>query len=104
MEARHVLVSGIVQGVGYRAFTKRSAERLGLSGWVRNLADGRVEVWLEGAGPTMEEMLSALAAGPESARVYEVRVATRLSQGANGFQQLPTGEAPVEDFGFLVRS
>ncbi len=48
MVALRVYVSGIVQGVGFRAFTKRVADSYGLSGWVRNLSDGRVEIFVQG--------------------------------------------------------
>jgi acylphosphatase len=55
--ALHVFFSGIVQGVFFRASTKREAVRLGLQGWVRNLPDGRVEAWVEGERPRVEELL-----------------------------------------------
>ena len=48
MVAYRVYVSGIVQGVGYRAFTKRLAHSYGLTGWVKNLPDGRVEAFVQG--------------------------------------------------------
>jgi acylphosphatase len=55
--ALHVFFSGIVQGVFFRANTKREAVRLGLQGWVRNLQDGRVEAWVEGERSRVEELL-----------------------------------------------
>ena len=71
---RHVLVSGRVQGVGFRYFVAREAQRLGLSGWVRNLRDGCVEALL--CGPQMEValLLGLLCKGPPAARVDDVRV------------------------------
>ncbi|MFN3599677.1 MAG: acylphosphatase, partial [Aquificaceae bacterium] len=48
MVALRVYVSGVVQGVGFRAFTKRVADSYGLSGWVRNLSNGRVEIFVQG--------------------------------------------------------
>jgi acylphosphatase len=67
--ARRVLVSGVVQGVGFRYYTQLRASELGLSGWVQNLADGRVEVWVEGQPAVVEEMLEWLHRGPPGARV-----------------------------------
>lgn len=57
----HVLVTGRVQGVFFRAYTKEKADELGLGGWVRNLADGRVEACLEGEVAAVAEMLDWLA-------------------------------------------
>ena len=70
----HLIISGRVQGVGFRMFTKIKAENLGLSGWVRNLKDGRVEVVLVGPEEKIEEMLSWLKQGSPLARVGEVRI------------------------------
>lgn len=67
--ARRVLVSGVVQGVGFRYYTRMRASELGLAGWVRNLADGRVEVWVEGPPRDVEQLLGWLQSGPPGARV-----------------------------------
>ncbi|HXX37251.1 MAG TPA: acylphosphatase [bacterium] len=67
-------VSGRVQGVGFRDFTRREARRLGLAGYVRNLPDGRVEVLAEGARGTLESLLSVLRDGPPGAWVRGVQV------------------------------
>ncbi len=67
--ARRVFVSGIVQGVGFRHYTKLRARELGLAGWVQNLPDGRVEVWVEGPETIVEEMVDWLRIGPPGARV-----------------------------------
>jgi acylphosphatase len=72
--ARRVWVSGEVQGVGFRYFTRLRARELGLSGWVQNLPDGRVEVWVEGPEPVVAQMLAWLRGGPPSARVGELEV------------------------------
>lgn len=64
-----VLISGGVQGVSYRASARREAQRLGVCGWVRNLADGRVEAVLEGRAEAVEQMLTWCHRGPEYARV-----------------------------------
>jgi acylphosphatase len=70
--ARRVIVSGEVQGVGFRYFTRQRARELGLCGWVQNLPDGRVEVWVEGPAPNVEQMVDWLRVGPPSARVREL--------------------------------
>lgn len=68
----HAVVSGRVQGVFYRATTRQHAERLGLTGWVRNLPDGRVELHAEGPEPRLLELLEACRQGPPGARVTAV--------------------------------
>ena len=70
--ARHYIVSGEVQGVGFRFFTQRVAARHQVVGYVRNLADGRVEVLAEGALESVEGFKHDLAAGPSPARVEQV--------------------------------
>lgn len=66
------LVSGEVQGVGFRYFVSRKARALSLAGWVRNLPDGRVEVVARGASIELRTLEDALARGPGSARVASV--------------------------------
>ncbi len=78
-----VFVSGRVQGVGFRAFAARTATRLGLVGGVRNLADGRVELDVEGRRMILEALLSELKAGPPAARVSTV--ATEWSSAAGRY-------------------
>lgn len=72
-KAAHVLVEGLVQGVGFRAFVQREARRLGVVGWVRNLPDGRVEVWAEGAPEAVDALVRRLERGPAGARVESVQ-------------------------------
>ncbi len=69
LKGLHAFVSGIVQGVGYRAFTRKVAKSLGLKGFVRNLPDGRVEVYAEGEEEKLRELLNHLEKGPFFARV-----------------------------------
>jgi acylphosphatase len=69
---RQYLVEGEVQGVGYRYFAVRSAHRLGLRGWVRNLADGRVEVLAEGTPDQLARFEADLRRGPSMATVTNV--------------------------------
>jgi acylphosphatase len=70
-----VLAGGRVQGVAYRFYAEKCAARLGVTGWVRNLADGRVEVLAEGPSGSVESLLDDLREGPRLARVetFEVR-------------------------------
>jgi acylphosphatase len=70
--ARHYIVSGEVQGVGFRFFTQRVAARHQVVGYVRNLEDGRVEVHAEGSPEAIEGFKHDLAAGPVMSRVEQV--------------------------------
>lgn len=72
-QIRHYLISGRVQGVGYRAFVKRTAERLGLCGWVRNLADGRVEALIAASENQFRQLEAELKQGPSHALVEQLR-------------------------------
>lgn len=74
---KHLYISGRVQGVGFRAFTKREAEELNLSGWVKNLADGRVEAIICGEKSKVEELLKLLKDGPRLARVDKIEVSAK---------------------------
>jgi acylphosphatase len=67
-------VRGLVQGVGFRLWAQRRARALGISGYVRNLDDGSVEVVGEGPQETLEQFLVVLRRGPESAEVRSVKV------------------------------
>jgi len=70
----HIVIYGIVQGVGYRYSTYRKALQLGITGWVRNKSDGSVEAVFEGAREKLEEMLSWCREGPSGAYVSEIKV------------------------------
>lgn len=83
--AAHFLVSGLVQGVGFRAATRRQAELLGLDGFARNLSDGRVEVVAEGPSAAIEQLALWLAQGPAGAMVEEVRREAAQPAGRHGF-------------------
>lgn len=72
MIARRFLISGEVQGVGYRYFAQRSSARHQVRGFVRNLADGRVEVLAEGAAAAVEAFKHDLAAGPSYSRITTI--------------------------------
>lgn len=83
--ARHVLVSGRVQGVGFRWYAREKGAELGLAGWVKNLPDGRVEAMLEGEPRAVESMVAWLRKGPSSAKVTNVEVVERACEGLTGF-------------------
>ena len=76
-----VFAGGRVQGVAYRFFAKKYAARLGLTGWVRNLDDGRVEVLAEGPAGPIESFLERLREGPSLARVDSFDVRREPSTG-----------------------
>lgn len=65
-------ISGRVQGVSFRYAAQEEAERLGLSGWVRNLPDGQVEALFQGPGESVQQMLRWCEKGPSPARVTDV--------------------------------
>lgn len=67
-----VAVRGLVQGVGFRWFARERAQRLGLSGWVRNDPDGSVEIAVAGDEAKVEEYLAVIQRGPAGARVDDV--------------------------------
>lgn len=80
-----VFVEGRVQGVSFRYYTCQEAARLGVSGWVRNLADGRVEAVYEGPRTAVEEMLAWTRRGPTWAHVDAIAVHDEEPEGERGF-------------------
>jgi acylphosphatase len=86
----HILVTGRVQGVGFRAFVQEVGTRLRLSGWVRNLGYDQVEAVAEGPRPALEKFAQAVKAGPRASRVDEARIEWETASG--------------EFKGFIVRS
>ncbi|HXT08958.1 MAG TPA: acylphosphatase [Roseiarcus sp.] len=90
-EFAEVIVRGRVQGVGYREFARRSAERHGVAGFVRNRADDAVEARLVGPAAAVEAMLGDLRKGPPHAAVAEVKIVARgLAAREQGFLVRPT--------------
>jgi acylphosphatase len=83
--ARHYLISGRVQGVGFRYFAERSARQARVTGWVRNLADGSVEVHAEGTLAQIELFASNLRRGPSRADI-------------RGFESLEASPAHTDRF------
>jgi len=72
MKAVHVVVSGTIQGVGYRQGCRQAARMLDLVGWVRNLHDGRVEIFAQGSDPDVDRLIDWVWVGPSAARVTGV--------------------------------
>jgi len=83
-------ITGEVQGVGYRIWATRTAAHLGLRGWVRNRADGSVEVLATGPSETVAGFVEACRRGPRAARVAAVTVSDAEDDGSRGFGALPT--------------
>jgi len=77
----HILVSGKVQGVFFRSSTKDTAGELGISGWVRNLSDGRVEAVFEGEKDGVDKMVAWCRNGPEYARVTGIEIIVEEYKG-----------------------
>ncbi|MFW6279228.1 MAG: acylphosphatase [Bacillota bacterium] len=71
---KHVYITGRVQGVGFRAFTRRNASQFGVKGWVKNLFDGRVEAVLSGGKDDVGQMINKLRQGPSMAMVQDIEV------------------------------
>ncbi len=85
--ARRYVIDGRVQGVGFRWFTHDAAVREGVQGWVRNLADGSVEVVAEGEGAAVDRLEAAVRRGPSSARVERFDVEELAPTGrTTGFE------------------
>jgi acylphosphatase len=83
--ARHYIVRGRVQGVGFRAFVNHSANALGVRGWVRNLDDGSVEVLAMGNSAQINELAALLHRGPRFSEVRGVEESEASPIAASGF-------------------
>jgi acylphosphatase len=86
---KHIRISGRVQGVGFRHFTRTNAQSLGLKGWVKNLSDGDVEAVIAGEKDSVLEMLEKLKQGPRMARVDGLSVdesSRKLEESFDGFE------------------
>ena len=83
---RRVVVHGRVQGVWFRESARRRARELGVSGWVRNRADGAVEAEVEGAADDVEVLVAWFSHGPSGARVDRVELEERAPRGEPGFE------------------
>lgn len=85
----HMLVTGHVQGVGFRFYVRKVAEELGITGWTRNLATGEVEVLASGEDRSLRTFISRLTVGPSRAQVHSVKTEWR--------------DEPPSERGFLIR-
>ena len=82
----HVIVSGTVQGVYYRATTRKTARKHGVDGWVKNRPDGRVEAIFEGPNTAVESMVEWCHEGSSAAEVDSVEVEYEQPSGESGFE------------------
>jgi acylphosphatase len=85
IKARRFLISGRVQGVGYRYFAERSARETGVTGWARNLDDGRVEVHANGTAAQLDDFEALLRQGPRFADVRSVEFLEAAVLELSGF-------------------
>jgi acylphosphatase len=89
-QAVRLLISGRVQGVGFRWWLVGEAMGLGVAGWVRNLRDGRVEALALGGAEALERLAAACESGPPGARIDAVERMAAEDDGSAGFEQRPT--------------
>jgi len=85
----HIVVTGRVQGVGFRYFTAMRARALGLTGTVRNLPTGQVEITAEGGAATLEALIGVVRSGPPGSRVRDLQVHWE--------------DAPARELEFMIR-
>jgi acylphosphatase len=90
MKRAHVVISGDVQGVGYRYTMLIVARKAGVSGWVRNRRDGTVEAEVEGTPEQVDEVLAWMAEGPPGSSVADATVTDAAPRGGSGFEVRPT--------------
>ena len=84
MKTARIFISGFVQGVGFRYFVKKNAQDLGLTGWVRNTPDGRVEAIFQGRKEDIEKLISLCRKGPFLSEVKNVEV--KWEEGSDKFE------------------
>jgi acylphosphatase len=85
MKTLKLLISGNVQGVGFRAFVRRNALKLGVEGYVKNLSDGKVETVLQGQDKNVDEMIEICKKGPFGSNVQDV-VIKEIKDNFNKFE------------------
>ncbi|HVT01541.1 MAG TPA: acylphosphatase [Patescibacteria group bacterium] len=91
MKQIHLYISGFVQGVGYRAFVKHTARKMGLTGWTRNLSDRRVEVVAQGDEEILKKLIEACKRGSLLSDVKNISVDwEEIGEVFNSFERLPT--------------
>ena len=86
MPTKHLLIKGKVQGVFYRASAREVAEALGLTGWIRNTAEGHVEAVVTGNGYQLDDFISWCRQGPSNAVVTEVVIEERSEEPFENFR------------------
>ncbi|MEO5774781.1 MAG: acylphosphatase [Sphingomicrobium sp.] len=86
MVARRVRVTGLVQGVFFRGWTREQATRLGVAGWVRNCPDGSVEALLEGDAEAVQSLTDLLGHGPDGARVDRIEIEEAAPENGDRFE------------------
>lgn len=86
----HLRIEGMVQSVGFRAYTVDIARRLNVDGWVRNCYDGTVEVLASGATPAVETFVAQCMRGPAFAHVENIDLSKAEPPEHHGFKRLPT--------------
>ena len=90
MKTVRLRISGLVQGVGYRDWTMRTASALGLYGWVRNRADDTVEMVIQAEDRVVEQMVALCREGPRAAQVADIRITPEPALVDLNFRCLPT--------------
>ena len=90
MRCVRLTITGRVQGVGYRIWAERAAAALGIRGWVRNRADGSVELLAIGTEDAVGALIEACRQGPRAAIVSDVAIADAEDGGSSGFSARPT--------------
>lgn len=88
--ARSIHITGHVQGVFFREWTVRTASEIGIAGWVRNRADGSVEVYAAGEADQVERLIAELRSGPPSARVDDIKIEPAELDNDRGFMRRST--------------
>jgi len=91
MIARSIIVEGHVQGVWFRDWTVQAARAIGVSGWVRNRADGAVEVYVVGESDLVERLIDRLREGSPASRVDRIDVRDAALQPVDGFTRRRSG-------------
>jgi DNA ligase D-like protein (predicted 3'-phosphoesterase) len=104
-KAIRATIHGDVQGIGFRDATVRQANKLALTGWVRNADDGSVQVHAEGPAPAVEQLLAFLRTGPPLAHVSDTEIAERAPEGHEQFaiRGIPAGVFVVQEHAATAR-
>ncbi len=91
MKQVHLLISGFVQGVGFREFVRSNAKKMEITGWARNLLDNRVEVIAQGSEEKLKEFIKICEKGPFLAEVKNISVEWQeIVEKFDSFEKLPT--------------